>query len=146
MAPTSKIHQYEITYTHSDFGIPHITVPVWEKPSTEEEKAYFILAPEAEVLICDPETCREIQRRSNIITGLWAAPHRWGHIQSLLKQDSSVPLAELEKKRFRVAITRELWEVPHPRMLIRIVGSIREKNRRRNRQIEDLKKESGTTG
>ena len=148
MAPTPEIHEYEVTYTYSDFGIPHVVVDLWEQPVTEKDRgAYFILAPEAEVLIYDREATKAIYRKDPDIAGdLWAHARRWGDIQELLKEeDSSLPLAELKKRRFKVAITREVWEVPYPRMLSGIIASIREKNHRRNLQIEELNKKLGIT-
>ncbi len=138
MAPVPKIYEYEVTY--GDFGNPRVVVYLWDQPVTEEDRAHFALAPEAEVLIYDPETFDTIHRKHPDLDDLWVRPRRWEDIQELLREDTSVvSAAELEKKRFKVAVTREVWEVPYPMMLSRIIKSIREKNHKRNLQIEGLK-------
>jgi len=124
VAPSPKTHQYEAAY--NDMGIPEVVVALWDQSVTKKERVYFYLAPEAEVLIYDPETISAIQKRNPDINDFLVQARRWKDIQKLLREDPSVvPLAELEKKRFRVAITREVWEIPHPMMLAKIAESIR---------------------
>jgi len=143
MAPVPKMHEYEITY--DDFGTPDVIVTLWDQPLTQEDMVYFYLAPEAEVLIYDQKTIDAIQKRDPKFNSRWTPPYRWGDIKKLLEADFSVPLAELKRRRFRVGVLREVWDIPYPRMLSGIVESVRKKNHRRNRQIEDLKEQLGIT-